>query len=61
VDADTHLITTTSFIFSPPFVPVVAASLKNREVIVSGMITGITGWVAGNYLGLALAYALRAL
>ena len=61
VDADTHLITTTSFIFSPPFVPVVAAALNNREVIVSGMITGITGWIAGNYLGFALAYGLRAL
>jgi uncharacterized membrane protein len=60
IDADTHLITTTSFIFSPPFVPVVAAALGNREVIVSGMITGITGWIGGNYLGLALAYLLRA-
>ncbi len=60
IDADTHLITTTSFIFSPPFVPVVAAALGNREVIVSGMITGITGWIAGNYFGLALAYLLRA-
>jgi uncharacterized membrane protein len=61
IDADTHLVTSTSFIFSPPFVPVVAAALGNREVIVSGMITGITGWVAGNYLGLGLAYLLRAL
>ncbi|MFO7850719.1 MAG: DUF819 family protein [Spirochaetia bacterium] len=61
IDADTHLITTTSFILSPPFVPVVAAALGNREVIVSGMITGITGWIAGNYLGIALAYILRAL
>ena len=59
IDVDTHIITATAFIFSPPFVPVVAAALRNKEVVVSGILTGVTGWVIGNYLGVALAYALK--
>lgn len=59
VDADNYLITTTAFVFSPPFVPVVAASLKNKDVIITGITVGIVGYVAGNYLGVALAYFMR--
>lgn len=61
IDADTHLITATSFIYSPPFVPVVAAAIGNRRVIVSGIVTGVVGWVLGNYVGFAVAYAMRSL
>jgi uncharacterized membrane protein len=61
VDRDTHIVTATSFIYSPPFVPVIAAALGNREVVVPGIVIGVTGWIAGNYLGLAVAYGLRAL
>jgi len=53
VDADDFLITTTGFIYSPPFVPVVAAALKNKDVILTGLATGIIGYVIGNYLGVA--------
>ena len=59
VDADNYLITTTAFVFSPPFVPVVAASLKNKDVIITGITVGIIGYVVGNYLGVALAYFMR--
>lgn len=59
VDADTLMITSTAFICSPPFVPVVAGALKNREVIVSGLTVGILGYAVGNYLGITLAYLLR--
>jgi uncharacterized membrane protein len=41
VDTDTMIITSTAGINSPPLVPVVAAALKNRELVVSGVITGI--------------------
>lgn len=61
VDADTHIITATSFIYSPPFVPVVAAAIGNRKVIVSGIVVGVVGWVIGNYIGFAVAYALRSM
>lgn len=61
IDADTMIITSIAGIFSPPFVPVVAAALKNREIIMSGITTGIIGWVIGNYLGISFAYFLRGL
>jgi uncharacterized membrane protein len=59
IDADTLMITSTAFICSPPFVPVVAGALKNKEIIVSGLTVGILGYAVGNYLGVAVAYLLR--
>ncbi len=59
IDTDTTIITSVSAIFSPPFVPIVAGALKNREVIVSGLATGIIGYAIGNYLGITFAYLLK--
>ncbi|MCE5347826.1 MAG: DUF819 family protein [Bacteroidales bacterium] len=59
VDADNFLITATAFIFSPPFVPLVANALKNKDLIVTGITGGIIGYVLGNYFGVALAYFLK--
>jgi uncharacterized membrane protein len=55
VDADDYLITTTGFVYSPPFVPMVAAALKNKDVILTGLATGIIGWIIGNYMGVAFS------
>ena len=52
IDSDTMLITSVSAICSPPFVPVVATSLKNNAALVSGLATGIIGYAIGNYLGI---------
>jgi uncharacterized membrane protein len=59
VDSDTHLIAMTALIYSPPFVPVVAAILKNKQVIMTGMLVGIVGWVIGNYVGIGFAYLMQ--
>ncbi len=59
VDTDTLIITSTALICSPPFVPVVAASLKNKEIIISGLTVGIIGYAVGNYLGISIAYLLQ--
>lgn len=59
IDTDTMIITSTSAICSPPFVPVVANALKNREIILSGLYTGIIGYAIGNYLGITFSYLLR--
>lgn len=58
IDRDTALITMTSLIFSPPFVPVVAAKLKNKNIVLSGLTVGIIGYAAGTYLGILVAYLL---
>ncbi len=59
IDADTVIISGSALICSPPFVPVVAGALRNREVILTGLIVGIAGYAVGNYLGVFLAYLLR--
>jgi uncharacterized membrane protein len=60
VDADTLMIAHTALVCSPPFVPMVAGALRNREVIISGLTIGLVGYAIGNYLGFALAYILKA-
>jgi uncharacterized membrane protein len=59
IDADTVIISGSALICSPPFVPVVAGALRNREVILTGLIVGIAGYAIGNYLGVLIAYILR--
>lgn len=61
IDADNFLITSTAFIFSPPFVPLVANALKNKDVIVTGIAGGVLGYMLGNYFGFTLAHILERL
>ena len=59
ISVDDYIITSTALADSPPFVPVVAAALKNKEVVVPGVIIGVIGYAIGNYLGVAIAYILK--
>ena len=61
VDADTTMVSSTALICSPPFVPLIAGSLNNKEVVVSGLTIGIIGYALGNYLGVILGYLLHSL
>lgn len=51
VDADTAVIASVTYINSPPFVPMVAASMRNSRVLLPGLSIGIVGYAVGNYLG----------
>lgn len=55
IDADTLIITNVAGIMSPPFVPAVCDALKNREIMVGGLATGILGLALGNLLGIGVA------
>ena len=61
IDADTALITSTAGIYGPAFIAPAADALKNREVILPGLICGIFGYAIGNYLGIGVALLLKAL
>ena len=52
IDADTMVITSVTYINSPPFVPMIAASMRNKNVLLPGLTIGIVGYALGNYLGL---------
>lgn len=59
IDRDTAIITSMAGIFGPPFVGPVADVLKNREIVVSGLTSGLVGYAVGNYLGIGMAYLLK--
>ncbi len=59
INVDDFLITTTALAMSPPFVPVIAAALKNKKVIISGLVVGIIGYAMGNFLGVLVANILK--
>lgn len=61
VDADTVIITSTALVCSPPFVPVVAGAIGNREIVLPGITVGLIGYAVGNYLGLLTAMLLSAI
>ncbi len=54
VDADTAVIASVTYINSPPFVPMIAASMKNSRVLMPGLSIGIIGYAVGNYLGVLI-------
>jgi uncharacterized membrane protein len=59
IDVDNFLITSVALSLSAPFVPVVAAALKNKSIVISGIIIGIIGYAIGNYMGVIVAYFLK--
>ena len=54
VDADTAVIASVTYINSPPFVPMIAASMRNSRVLMPGLSIGIIGYAVGNYLGVLI-------
>lgn len=61
IDADTMVIASVTFINSPPFVPMMAAAMKNKRVLVTGLTLGIIGYAVGNYLGYLMSEFLKLL
>ena len=61
VDADSMVISSVAFINSPPFVPMVAAAMQNKRVLVTGLAVGIVGYAVGNHLGVIMAELLALL
>ena len=51
LDADTTVIGSVALLCSPPFVPMIAASMRNRRVLTAGLAIGIVGYAVGTYLG----------
>ena len=51
IDADTAVITSNTLINSPICVPMIAATMRNKDVIVTGITNGLAGYAVGNYIG----------
>ena len=59
VDGNLVLASSIALINSPPFVPMVAAVLKDRNVILPGIAVGLLGYAVGNYLGIGMFLLLN--
>ncbi|WP_462281472.1 DUF819 family protein [Salinivirga cyanobacteriivorans] len=56
---DLMMVTSVALICSPPFVPVIAGQINNKNLIVGGLTVGLIGYAIGNYLGITLAWILK--
>lgn len=59
IEADLMVIASVSFINSPPFVPMMTAAMKNKDVLIPGLTIGVVGYAAGNYLGFLMSQLLN--
>ena len=58
VEGDLFTVGHISLLCSPPFVPPVVEAMGNRKVLLSGIVIGLAGYAAGNYLGVLIAWLL---
>lgn len=61
IDGDSVMVCSVALINSPPFVPLAAALLGNRNIVVLGITVGLLGYMLGNYLGIGIYHLLLAL
>ena len=59
IDVDTAIIVSVSTVMGPALVVPVARRLNNRAAFVSGITSGLVGFAMANYVGVAMANAIR--
>ena len=58
VSGDLFCVCQVGLLCSPPFVPPIAGAMKNKKVLISGIVVGLVGYALGTYLGALLAWVL---
>gem|GEM_PF-2146178 len=53
ISADTAIMASAGTIFGPVFIGQVAYALRNKAVLLSGMVIAIAGYAVGNFIGLS--------
>ena len=59
IDRDTVMITSTAALYGPAFIGQVASVIGNRQLVFSGIATGLVGLAVGNYIGVGVAYLVK--
>jgi len=59
VSGDLFCVSQIALLCSPPFVPPVVGAMKNKKVLISGIVIGLVGYAVGTYLGVIIAYLLK--
>jgi uncharacterized membrane protein len=58
VSGDLFCVSQVGLLCSPPFVPPVAGAMKNKKVLISGIVIGLIGYAVGTYMGTLVAIVL---
>ena len=61
VSGDLFCVCQVGLLCSPPFVPPIAGAMKNKKVLISGIVVGLVGYAVGTYLGALLSLVLGGL
>lgn len=61
VSGDLFTVAIVGMLCSPPFIPPVVGAMKNKKVLISGIVIGLIGYAVGTYLGILLSIVLPSL
>ena len=61
IDGDSVMVCSVALINSPPFVPLAAALLDNKNIVILGITIGLLGYMLGNYIGIGIYHLLMVL
>ena len=59
VSGDLFCVSQIALLCSPPFVPPLVGAMKNKKVLLSGIVIGLVGYAIGTYLGVVIAFVLN--
>lgn len=59
VSGDLFTVANIGLLCSPPFIPPVVGAMRNRKVLISGIVIGLAGYAVGTYLGVGVAWLLK--
>lgn len=59
VSGDLFTVSQVALLCSPPFVPPVVGAMKNKKVLLSGIVIGLVGYAVGTYLGVIINYLMQ--
>lgn len=58
VSGDLFTVAIVGMLCSPPFIPPIVGAMKNKKVLISGIVIGLIGYAVGTYLGVLMSVIL---
>ncbi len=58
VNGDLFTVAIVGMLCSPPFIPPIVGAMKNKKVLISGIVIGLIGYAVGTYLGVIMSIIL---
>lgn len=58
VSGDLFTVAIVGMLCSPPFIPPIVGAMRNKKVLISGIVIGLIGYAVGTYLGVLMSVIL---